>query len=140
MSTTLAAVRQPGDRLALVSFVAALYMPVALPLALALSQLALATWGGPPMCPVGVDNCVAPQPPVSRLLTILASGLWYLIIPAVLTAIVSGHVALSRMRHHTEPQPRRKVAVWGLILGYGVPLVTVAIYILALFTGHIDIE
>jgi hypothetical protein len=138
--TSAAAVRQPGDRLALISLISALYMPIALPLAMALSQLALATWGGPPACPVGVDNCVPPQSPLSRLLALGASGLAVLIIPGVVTAIVSGHLALARMRHQAEPQPRRKLAVWGLILGYGVPLLTVAFYAVALFTGHIDIE
>jgi hypothetical protein len=138
MSTTpIIEARLPKNRLALVSLVAALYAPVAVPLALGLDQLALALdW--PQGCPPGADHC--PPATVTSQLLDLSYGLLILIIPAVGVAIVSGHVALSRLRYASAPKDRRIVALLGLILGYSTFPVLIALYVLAVLTGAIGIE
>ncbi len=120
MSTTpIIEARQPKNRLALVSLVAALYAPVAVPLAFLLDQLALAS--GPRVCKQGASGC-PPATGTSQLLD-LSYGLLILIIPAVGVTLVSGHIALSRMRYQSAPQYRWNAALWGLILGYTTLLV-----------------
>jgi hypothetical protein len=66
--------RQPQHRLALVSLVAALYTPVAVPLALLLYQLALAA-SGPPVCQPGSDHCLSGETLLADLLGIVVYGL-----------------------------------------------------------------
>jgi hypothetical protein len=114
-------VRQPMLWPALVSVVVALYTPVAVLLALLIYQL---------------RHAVVPlESPVIRLLGVLIFGLLVLIIPAVGVAIVSGHVALSRLRHQPAPKFWRTVAWWGLVLGYGTFPVLLALYVWAMLTS-----
>lgn len=133
MSTTpIIEARLPKNRLALVSLVAALYAPVAVPLAFGLDQLALALdW--PQGCPPGADHC--PPATVTSQLLDLSYGLLILIIPAVGVAIVSGIIALSRMRYQSAPKYRRNIALWGLILGYSTLPVVVALWLWAAYSG-----
>jgi hypothetical protein len=120
-TTPLIEARPPQNRLALVSLVAALYAPVAVPLAFWLDQLAPAS--GPRGCNPGPSGCPKP-PPVTPLLFDLSFWLLVLIIPAVGVTLVSGVMALSRMRYQSAPQYRWNVALWSLILGYmTVPVV-----------------
>jgi hypothetical protein len=130
MSTTPSTqARPPRDRLALLSLVAALYAPVAVPLAFVLDQLAWAA-SGPPVCQPGTGPCRPPvESPVTGLLMVLSVGLLVLIIPAVGTAIVCGHVAVSRLHQHAAPTRWRSVAWWGLILGYGTFPVLLALLV-----------
>jgi hypothetical protein len=128
------AARQPGHRLALLSVVTGLYVPVAAPLAVVLYGLALAALG-PPVCQPGSDRCLPGESPVADLLRVLALGLVLLIIPAVGVAIVSGHAALSRLPVHAAPTRWRILAWWGLVLGDSTFPVLTALYMLAVLTG-----
>src|SRR5260370_13723294 len=133
MSTTpIIEARPPKNRLALVSLVAALYAPVAVPLSSWLYQLALAAAGcntGAGIHVAGILVSTACPPPALTPLSGLSYGLVVLIIPAVVVAIVSGHIALSRTRDQSGPKYRRNAALWGLILGYST-VVVVAYYLL----------
>ena len=124
--------RQPKNRLALVSLVAALYAPVAAPVAYWLHQLRV-----PPVCKQGVSGCPPVAVPVIRLRFNPSAGLLVLIIPAVLVALVSGHIALSRMRYQSAPKYRRNVALWGLTLGY---ITVVALGVWVAYSGVLASE
>ncbi len=133
MSTTpIIEARQPKNRLALVSLVAALYAPVAVSLAFGLDQLARALdW--PQGCPPGADHC--PPATVTSQLLDLSYGLLILIIPAVGVAIASGHIAWSRLRYQSAPKYRRNIALLGLILGYSTLPVVVVLWLWAAYSG-----
>jgi hypothetical protein len=134
--TSTAPVRQPGSRQALVSFAAALYAVAAIPLSNAAQYLALAAWPQPNGCPPGVDHCVPTQPPVSRLLMGVSSGAVLLLVPAILTATIGGHVALWRLRRQPPPLRGRAFARWGVTLGYAVPLLIVMYVVWILLNGQ----
>jgi hypothetical protein len=57
-------------------------------------------------------------------------------LPAAVVAIVSGHLALARMRHEAVPKRWRLVARGGLILGYSAPMFLVAYAGWLLLTGQ----
>jgi hypothetical protein len=128
------ATRRSPPRLALVSLVAALYAPVAVPLALLLSQLALAA-AGPPVCQPGIERCLPVESPLTLLLRDVSGGLFVLILPAVGVAIVSAHMALSRPRQDAAPTRWQSLAWWGLFLGYGTLPVLIAVVVVAGLTG-----
>jgi hypothetical protein len=73
-----------------------------------------------------VSTC--PPPPLTPL-SGLSDGLLALIIPAVVVAIVSGYIALSRMRDQSAPKGGRNVTVWGLNLGF-ITLVVIVLFLL----------
>jgi hypothetical protein len=133
------ATRQSPPWLALVSMIAGLYALVAVPLAIVLSQLALAA-AGPPVCQPDIERCLPVASPLTLLLMDVSGGLLLLILPAVGVAIVSAHVALARPRQDTSLTRWQIRARWGLILGYGTLPVLVAVYVLAILTGGIGGE
>jgi hypothetical protein len=124
MNTTPAsAVRESGIRLALVSVVAALYVPVELFLTVVLHQLVIAS--APHVCGPGIGSCQPLEPPLTHLLMELVLSLeqlTLLTLPAAVVAIVTGHLALVRLRRHPAPRAWRRVARWGLVLGYSAPV------------------
>jgi hypothetical protein len=129
---------EPPHRLALLSLLAALYTPVAVLLAVLLSQLALAA--SPRVCDPAIEHCPPVESPLTPLLTALSAGLLVLILPAVGVAVVSSHVALSRFRHHAAPTRWRTVAWWGLMLGYATFPVLMAFVAWAVLTGTVGGE
>jgi hypothetical protein len=138
-SSTSAAAHQPPPRLALISVVAGLYTPVAAPLAVVLTELARAA-SGPPVCQPGIEHCLPGVPGKSvlvNLLGVLVGGLVLIVIPAVGVAIVSGHVALSRLRRLAAPTRWRTLAWWGLLLGYSTFPVVFGLYGLVVVTSGI---
>ncbi len=115
-----ATMRQPGKWLALLSVVTGLVAPVTVSLTIVLYQLTFAVW-----CPQGGISGCPPLPPVGQLLMGLVQALEeriVLTVPAAMVAIVSGHLALVRLRHHSTPMRWQLVARWGLILGYSAPV------------------
>jgi hypothetical protein len=120
------------------SLLAALYTPVAVPLAVLLSQLALAA--SPRVCDPAIEHCPPVESPLTPLLTALSIGLYLLILPAVGVAVVSAHVALSRLRQHKALTRWRTVAWSGLMLGYATLPVLMALVAWAVLTGAIGGE
>ena len=130
--------RQPTNRLALVLALVSVGMglvaPIAVFLTVVLYHLAFAVW-----CPQGGIAGCPPLPPVGQLVNGLVQALeqrMLLTLPAAVLAIVSGHLALVRMRHHAVPRRWRLVARWGLILGYSAPVILVAYSGWLLLTGQ----
>ena len=135
-TTPASAGSQPGQRLALVSVAAALYAPVAFPLTVVLYRLVIAA--APHACSPGIGSCPSPVPPLTRLamaIVLIAEALNLLSLPAAVVAIISGHLAVARLRQHPAPTSWRRVAWCGLILGYGAPVIVVAYYVWTLYTG-----
>lgn len=89
--------------LALISLIAS----VIFPLAVAINVLGA----------VAVANHVIPQRAMA-IFAIIGGGLGTLGIPAMLTAIVTGHVALVIAKRFSRPAARRWMAIVGLVLGY----------------------
>jgi hypothetical protein len=89
----------PAERnqLALVSFVLSLVFPGVLLLNLASAGIVVFPW----LLPRIVSNVVA----------LVAT-------PAVIAALVTGHIALSRAKQYPAPQALRGLAISGLVLGY----------------------
>ncbi len=85
------------NQLALVSFVLSLVFPGVLLLNLASAGIVVFPW----LLPRIVSNVVA----------LVAT-------PAVIAALVTGHIALSRAKLYPAPQARRGLAISGLVLGY----------------------
>lgn len=82
------------NTLSLVSFLVALYIPVeALLIVLAVLTHA-------------------------QTLLILVSGLGVLALPATVTAVVTGHLALARAKHYAPGHALRGFAIAGLVIGY----------------------
>jgi hypothetical protein len=126
-TTPASAARQPGKRLVLLSLVAALFTPVALSLTVVLYRLVIAP--APHVCGPGIGPCPPPEPPLTQLVMTIVldlEALNLLSLPAAGVAIISGHLAVSRLRHHPAPRAWRKVAWCGLILGYGAAVFIVA--------------
>jgi hypothetical protein len=141
MHTTPApAARQPANRLAavlaLLSLVAGLFAPVALSLTVVLYHLAFVGYEPPP-CGPHIGSCPDPKPPLVQLLrgVLATGGPILLLLAAAVVAIVSGHLALLRLRRH-QPAPKsgQRVAMWGLILGYSAPAFLMAFYLWGLST------
>jgi hypothetical protein len=129
-----AAARHPAKWLALVSVVTALVTPVALLLTVGLYQLAFAVW-----CPQGGVAGCPPLPPLGLLVMGLVGAIEehiLLTLPTAVVAIITGHLAAGRMRHHSVPNSWRRGARWGLILGYGTPVFLVAYAGWLLLTGQ----
>src|SRR5215469_1154046 len=117
-TTPASAAPQPQNRQALalarLSVVAGLVAPVVVSLTIGLYQLEFAVW-----CPQGGIAGCPPVPPVGQLVIGVVQVLQQLVLlslPVAVVAIVSGHLALARMRHDAVPKRWRLVARWGLIL------------------------
>lgn len=72
---------------------------------------------------------------VSALTTFLAGVLGQWTVPLGFVTIVCGHIALSQAKRYPPAQARRRVALIGLVLGYGalVAFLVFIAYILATF-------
>jgi hypothetical protein len=133
-TTPTSAARKPGKQLALLSLVAALVAPVAMSLTVVLYHLEFAVW-----CPQGGIAGCPPLPPAGQLVEGMVQTLEQVILltlPPSVVAIISGHLAVDRMRHHAAPRRWRRVARWGLILGYGAPVFFLAYSVWLLLTGQ----
>ncbi len=106
-------------RLAVVSFLAALYPPVIIivePLLWPFAQqqegcLRLFIFSGVPMQSCGSLN-------ISRLVGLLTAATYLSIVVAILATLVSGHVALYHHQRAALTTSRRNLAMIGLALGY----------------------
>jgi hypothetical protein len=124
-------------RLAVVSFLAALYPPMVLIVEALLSPLAQQQEGCPTLhAPSGVAMQLCGIQNLSPLVGAFTVAN-YSILVAILAALVSGHVALYHHRRAALTTSRRNLAILGLALGYvwGAIAAYIILALLGVFGG-----